>query len=90
MPDIWTHGPHLQIVDGPDEVHLRGIARAEIRDVETRRRVADVNSYCSCFVLLILSPFKQGGGQAMDKAFDRQSWAVVAFGWAMAPLATLR
>ncbi len=37
LPDIWTHGRYLQIVDGPDEVHLRGIARAEIRDVETRR-----------------------------------------------------
>src|SRR3984885_367789 len=36
LPDIWTHGRYLQIVDGPDEVHLRGIARAEIRDVETR------------------------------------------------------
>jgi len=37
LPDIWTHGRYLQIVDGPDEVHLRGIARAEIREVETRR-----------------------------------------------------
>jgi acyl-CoA dehydrogenase len=36
LPDIWTHGRYLQIVDGPDEVHLRGIARGEIRDVETR------------------------------------------------------
>jgi acyl-CoA dehydrogenase len=36
LPDIWTHGRYLQIVDGPDEVHLRSIARGEIRDVETR------------------------------------------------------
>jgi acyl-CoA dehydrogenase len=36
LPDIWTHGRYLQIVDGPDEVHLRGIARAEIRAVERR------------------------------------------------------
>jgi hypothetical protein len=26
---------------------------------------------------------------AMDKSFDRQSWAVVAFGWALALWATL-
>jgi acyl-CoA dehydrogenase len=36
LPDIWTHGRYLQIVDGPDEVHLRSIGRGEIRDVETR------------------------------------------------------
>jgi acyl-CoA dehydrogenase len=37
LPDIWTHGRYLQIVDGPDEVHLRSIARAEVRAVEQRR-----------------------------------------------------
>jgi acyl-CoA dehydrogenase len=37
LPDIWTHGRYLQIVDGPDEVHLRSIARAEVRAVEERR-----------------------------------------------------
>ena len=37
LPDIWSHGRVLQIVDGPDEVHLRSIARGEIRAVETRR-----------------------------------------------------
>jgi acyl-CoA dehydrogenase len=37
LPDIWTHGRYLQIVDGPDEVHLRAIARQEIREVETRK-----------------------------------------------------
>jgi len=36
LPDIWTHGRYLQIVDGPDEVHLRSIARAEIRAAEKR------------------------------------------------------
>ena len=34
LPDIWTHGRYLQIVDGPDEVHLRSIARAEVRAME--------------------------------------------------------
>jgi acyl-CoA dehydrogenase len=37
LPDIWTHGRYLQIVDGPDEVHLRAIARAEIRAWEKSR-----------------------------------------------------
>ncbi len=36
LPDIWTHGRYLQIVDGPDEVHLRSIARAEIRAMEKK------------------------------------------------------
>jgi acyl-CoA dehydrogenase len=36
LPDIWTHGRYLQIVDGPDEVHLRSIARAEVRAAEKR------------------------------------------------------
>ena len=40
LPDIWTHGRYLQIVDGPDEVHLRGIARAEVREVDARRNKA--------------------------------------------------
>ncbi len=39
LPDIWTHGRYLQIVDGPDEVHLRSIARAEVRAME--KRLAD-------------------------------------------------
>jgi acyl-CoA dehydrogenase len=37
LADIWTHGRYLQIVVGPDEVHLRSIARGEIRAVEGRR-----------------------------------------------------
>ncbi len=36
LPDIWTHGRYLQIADGPDEVHLRSIARAEIRAMERK------------------------------------------------------
>ena len=36
LPDIWTHGRYLQIVDGPDEVHLRSIARAEVRAMERK------------------------------------------------------
>jgi len=36
LPDIWTHGRYLQIVDGPDEVHLRSIARSEVRAMEKR------------------------------------------------------
>jgi acyl-CoA dehydrogenase len=36
LPDIWTHGRYLQIVDGPDEVHLRSIARAEVRAMAKR------------------------------------------------------
>lgn len=34
LADIWTQGRMLQILDGPDEVHLRAIARAEIRAAE--------------------------------------------------------
>jgi acyl-CoA dehydrogenase len=36
MADIWSWGRALQIVDGPDEVHLRAIARAEIKAAEGR------------------------------------------------------
>jgi acyl-CoA dehydrogenase len=36
LADIWTNGRILQIVDGPDEVHLRAIARAEIKAVQER------------------------------------------------------
>jgi len=31
LADIWSWGRALQIVDGPDEVHLRAIARGEIK-----------------------------------------------------------
>ena len=30
LPDLWTTGRALRIADGPDEVHLRAIARREI------------------------------------------------------------
>jgi acyl-CoA dehydrogenase len=36
LPDIWTMGRILQYADGPDEVHLRGIARAEIKATQAR------------------------------------------------------
>ncbi len=31
LPDLWTMGRALRIADGPDEVHLRSIARGEIK-----------------------------------------------------------
>jgi len=31
LPELWTMGRALRIADGPDEVHLRSIARSEIR-----------------------------------------------------------
>jgi acyl-CoA dehydrogenase len=30
LADLWTMGRALRIADGPDEVHLRSIARREI------------------------------------------------------------
>jgi acyl-CoA dehydrogenase len=41
LPDIWTHGRYLQIVDGPDEVHLRSIARSEVRAMEKKLSKGD-------------------------------------------------
>src|SRR6185437_1398138 len=41
LADIWTHGRILQIVDGPDEVHLRAIARGEVKAVEQQRAAAE-------------------------------------------------
>lgn len=37
LADIWSWGRALQIVDGPDEVHLRAIARAEIKAAEATK-----------------------------------------------------
>jgi acyl-CoA dehydrogenase len=31
LPDLWTWGRALRIADGPDEVHLRSIARRELK-----------------------------------------------------------
>ncbi|HZS83028.1 MAG TPA: acyl-CoA dehydrogenase family protein [Stellaceae bacterium] len=36
LADIWTQGRILQFADGPDEVHLRTIARQEVRAMERR------------------------------------------------------
>ncbi len=36
LADIWTQGRILQYADGPDEVHLRTIARQEVRAAERR------------------------------------------------------
>ena len=51
LPDIWTHGRYLQIVDGPDEVHLRSIARAEVRASERRKSEARARELGRCTVL---------------------------------------
>src|SRR6266446_805379 len=36
LADIWTQGRILQFADGPDEVHLRTIARHEVREAGKR------------------------------------------------------
>ena len=40
---LWSWGRALQFIDGPDEVHLRSIARAEVRHQEPQR--ADAHRY---------------------------------------------
>lgn len=37
LAEIWTGGRALRIADGPDEVHLRSIARLELRSGRERR-----------------------------------------------------
>jgi acyl-CoA dehydrogenase len=37
LMSIWSWGRVLRIADGPDEVHLRSIARREVRDAGSRR-----------------------------------------------------
>jgi acyl-CoA dehydrogenase len=34
LADIWTQGRILQFADGPDEVHLRSIARQEVKAMQ--------------------------------------------------------
>jgi len=43
LADIWTQGRILQFADGPDEVHLRSIARQEVKAMQeqlTRKTTA--------------------------------------------------
>jgi acyl-CoA dehydrogenase len=35
---LWTWGRALRYIDGPDEVHLKTIARAELKKSEARCR----------------------------------------------------
>lgn len=37
LPDLWTMARSLRIADGPDEVHLRSIARHEIKKARSRQ-----------------------------------------------------
>ena len=37
LPALWTWGRALQIIDGPDEVHLRTIARLEVKEQAAKR-----------------------------------------------------
>ncbi len=37
LANMWTWGRVLRIADGPDEVHLRSVARAEVRQAGERR-----------------------------------------------------
>ncbi|MBJ3774356.1 acyl-CoA dehydrogenase family protein [Acuticoccus mangrovi] len=38
LAGLWTWGRALRFIDGPDEVHLRGIARAELKAAGARRQ----------------------------------------------------
>ena len=38
LAEIWTDGRALRIADGPDEVHIRTIARLELAASKTRRQ----------------------------------------------------
>jgi acyl-CoA dehydrogenase len=38
LADIYTSARSLRLADGPDEVHLRVIARAELAEADGRRQ----------------------------------------------------
>jgi acyl-CoA dehydrogenase len=40
VADLWTWGRVLRIADGPDEVHLRSVARQEVREQGRNRTSA--------------------------------------------------
>ena len=42
---LWSWGRALQFIDGPDEVHLRGVARREIKS--QAESVSDPDRYCT-------------------------------------------
>jgi acyl-CoA dehydrogenase len=37
LADMWTGGRALRFADGPDQVHLRSIARFELKSAEQQR-----------------------------------------------------
>lgn len=42
LADLWTWGRALRFIDGPDEVHLRAIAKAEVKKARSELgRTAD-------------------------------------------------
>lgn len=51
---LWTWGRALQFIDGPDEVHLRGVARREIN--HQTKRGDDPSRYCTTPDHLVQGP----------------------------------